>query len=142
MAYHGLRHQKYIEFIKRVNDMVTKVKLNRMHSKHKNNGSRKIFERLGVENNWEVVYGNRLVVRVSGRKYGFSVSPNNKAVCRQLYDDCDGFITYSTETGKVVSFNRNDVKVQPNCNRITPKGISAYTATAQFDAGQVILSID
>jgi hypothetical protein len=122
--------------------MVTKVKLNRMYSKHKNNGSRKIFQRIGIENGWEVVYGNRLIVKMDGRKYGFSVSPNNKAVCRQIYDDCDGFLTYSTESGKVLSFNRDAVSIDSRCNRISPMGVSAYTASASFEAGRVVLSVD
>lgn len=118
--------------------MIRRLGMENIYVQHKNNASRKIFKRLAFEKNWDVVHGNRLMVRIDGVKYGFSVSPNAKAVCRQLYDDCDGFITYSIREGKVYSFKRDDVLVDVSCNRVSPRGVAAYSAHANFDAGEVV----
>jgi hypothetical protein len=118
--------------------MIEQRTLAGLYEQYKNNATRKIFKRFIVEYGWDAIFGIRPLVMINDEKYGFSVSPDDKAVCRQFYEDCVGLITYSVQEGKVFVFDRDEMEVSDTCNRMTPNGIKACTAEGDFGEGVVV----
>lgn len=53
--------------------------------------------------------GNRQVVNFNGDKWQFSISTKERLECRQLYEDCKGFITFHLPTSNVYICEVDDI---------------------------------
>lgn len=73
---------------------------------------------------------SRNVFEVMGMKYAFSITSKNQIECRQFYEDCDGVLCFNTHTQHMYEIKRNNLDIDTTPNRITSKGIKAFSATA------------
>lgn len=89
-----------------------------------NNISKHIVKEVAESNGW-VKDGVKNVVTVSGEKWSVSVRTTEKIECRQVYENCVGFISIDCET-KHPTFYRIDNLKDYAVSRISPDGTKAY----------------
>ena len=93
-----------------------------------NNLSRNLFKKFLEQNPDISRVDSRNVFQHRGTRYAFSVTGGTEIVCRQFYDDCAALVCYNVETDKTYQLNENELYIDNLPNRITTKGIKAYTA--------------
>jgi len=75
----------------------------------------------------------RSVVLLNGEKYSFSCSNDDyKLQCRQVYEDCVGFISMAAN-GSFWKYKSHNLKNGVSPNRISPSGKKAYSITRYTD---------
>lgn len=88
-----------------------------------NNDSRNLVKNIAKKNKWHKE-SKRNVVTIHNEKW--SVAVNNKRIeCRQLYEDCVGFISIDYETNDATRYRIKDL-TKYKVSRISPSGIKAY----------------
>lgn len=96
-----------------------------------NNLSRAKFNEFLTKNSWlKRVDTRNVCVDVFGNKYAFCIVQTDKIECRQFYSDCTDVICLNIATNKLYQIPRAKLNIHVAPNRITAKGISAYTAIA------------
>lgn len=103
-----------------------------------NNESRVWFAEF-IEQNKGVVsrVDKRNVFDCNGDRYAFSLSTKGYVECRQMYEDCNKLLTIDYNTMEIYEVGREILDVQSLPNRVTVKGVKAFTAKAPFSVAVV-----
>lgn len=99
-----------------------------MTTQNMNNLSRNLFKKFLEQNPELTRVDSRNVFQHRGTRYAFSVTSGSEVVCRQFYDDCNALVCYNVDTHKTYQLNENELYIDNLPNRITARGIKAYTA--------------
>ena len=96
--------------------------------------SRKIFVNFLKKNTNLTRVDNRNVCEdVFGNRYAFCITTKKNIECRQFYEDCSDVISFNLLTNIIKQIPRQRMRIDAAANRITTKGIRAYTAKADID---------
>lgn len=97
-----------------------------------NNISRLCFAQFVDKNKSKVKrVDSRNVLEMNGNLYAFSTTEKPIIECRQFYEDCAGVVCFNIRSNKTYLVGLKDLQVDLSPNRITSKGVKAFSAKAQ-----------
>ena len=98
-----------------------------------NNLSRKLFKEFLVKNpSVKRVDSRNIFTDVFGDNYAFCMIAQDRIECRQFYEGCVGIVCLDARTNKLVQIEKEELKIDASPNRITAKGVRAFTARGHF----------
>lgn len=97
-----------------------------------NNISRLCFAQFLDKNKGRVKrVDSRNVLEMNGSLYAFSTTEKPVIECRQFYEDCSGVICFNIRSNKTYLVHLKDLHVDASPNRITAKGVKAFSVKAE-----------
>lgn len=100
----------------------------------RNNKSRKIFSEFLLQNNL-TRDDKRNVFNWGNKKWAFCLNDHYSKIvtCRQLYDDCIGFVSYDEDLGQYKMALRKNISTKTP-SRISPNGMCAYSVKVDYNS--------
>lgn len=102
----------------------------------KNNYSRNFCSYIAEKNTWNKE-NYRNVVTINGIKWSVSLASENGDQCRQMYDDCAGYIILDEQNREARQYAVKNPSMF-NVSRISPTGIKAYNVRMDKMSSTVI----
>jgi len=97
-----------------------------------NNLSRTLFKQFLSANPDAVRVDSRNVFDVDNKRYAFSLTSSDKIIARQFYQDCDAVVCLNNITKLMHVAEKINLVIDSAPNRITTKGIKAYSAKSEI----------